>query len=101
MKIRQCEDVKLSLILKKLPLVSMQLGHVNAHGTIKDYLISSDSNIELDYICDLFNLTTKEVIDKWYGGHEEAFEIIQELDRINERHENDSVISSNREEQNE
>lgn len=84
-KIRECADLKLAMILKQLPLISWQMGHVKAQGTIKDYVVSSDSNVELEFVCDIFNLQTKEIIDKWYGGHEGARGLITELRKLNDK----------------
>lgn len=48
MKVKECNDAKLAIILKKLPLISMQMGRAKVHGTVRDYLILSEDNIELD-----------------------------------------------------
>ncbi|MBO0589600.1 hypothetical protein [Sporosarcina sp. E16_8] len=86
MKIKHCNDDKLAVLLKKIPLISMQLGHAKVHGTVRDYLISSETNIELDFVCDLFTMSTKEIIEKWYGGESEAFNLLHQIDGIEQKH---------------
>lgn len=81
MDFRDCDDVKLGLKLKRLPLISMQLGHVNVKGTMRDY-ISPEGSIELEFVHDLFNLRTDEIIGKWYGSKEEAGEILMKLNNL-------------------
>ncbi|MED4014478.1 hypothetical protein [Sutcliffiella cohnii] len=73
------------MILKQLPLISLQMGHVEAQGTIRDHIKSSDSNVELDFVCDIFNFQTKEIIDKWFGGHDGARGVINELRKLNDK----------------
>jgi hypothetical protein len=80
LKIKDCNDDKPAIVLKKLPLISIQMGHAKVHGTVRDYLSPSENNIELEFVCELFTLSTVEIIDKWYGGHEGAFNLISEID---------------------
>lgn len=47
LKIKECDDRKLTIMLKKLPLVSMQLGHANALGTVRDFIVSSNDSVEI------------------------------------------------------
>lgn len=87
MKIRDCDDAKLAVLLKKLPLTSFQLGHAKAHGTVRDYMVPDGSNVELEFVYDLFTMRTTELIDKWYGGEENALDLHAQIDALREQNE--------------
>jgi hypothetical protein len=76
MKIKECNDAKLGLLLKNFPLVSIQLGHSKIQGAVQEYLDQCEDTVELEFVRDLFTLTVLEIIDKWYGGEEAAFDLI-------------------------
>jgi hypothetical protein len=61
------------------------MGHAKVHGTVRDYLISSEDNIELDFVCDIFTTSTEEIIEKWYGGQEGALTLLHQIDKIETR----------------
>lgn len=81
MDVRDCEDEKLGIMLKKIPLISMELGHTRAKDTIKDYIMPGN-DVNAMFIKDLFTLTTVEVIDKWYGGEDNAYDLLSKLTDI-------------------
>lgn len=64
----------------------MQLGHTKVHGTVRDYLILSETYIELDFVCDLFTMPIMEIIEKWCSGESEAFNLLHQIDEIEQKH---------------
>lgn len=74
-KYRELNKEKLAQHLVKIPLSAQLLGHNKVQSTVKDYIIPEEDNLELQFIVDLFTLTTPEIIDKWYGGEENASEL--------------------------
>lgn len=81
MDIRDCNDEKIGIQLRTIPLVSMDMGHNKVSDTVGDYIIRKEDP-NATFIRDLFTLTTKEVIDKWYGGEENALDLLSQLDEI-------------------
>lgn len=82
MKIKDCNEIELATMLKLLPLNSMQLGHANPLGTVRDYLSSNNSSPEIDFIIDLFTASTEEIIEKWYGAETNAGKVLIEIKNI-------------------
>lgn len=78
MKITELDYNKLANALLKTPLVSMKLNHKHLSSSLRDY-VSPDAGLEVEYVRDLFTLTTDEIITKWYGGDEKAPELLSNL----------------------
>lgn len=79
MKIKELKEINLSLELKRIPLRAHLLGHEKVESTVKDYMIPNQDNKELEYIVDLFTLTTSEIIDKWFDGEDNADDLNMKL----------------------
>lgn len=45
-------------------------------SSLKDYVLPSEDNLEGQYLKDLFTLYTDAIIEKWYGGIEEATNLL-------------------------
>lgn len=82
MRIKDCDNVKLGLIMKRIPLSSLRMGHQKISATMKDYIIPGKNDTELEYVVDLFNLSTEEVIEKWFNGEDSANQLMAQLDDL-------------------
>lgn len=67
---------KLGYILKRVPLTSMQANHKKASATVKYDMQPGENDLELQFIKDVFESNTDEVIDKWYNGRENAADLL-------------------------
>lgn len=67
---------KVGDILKRVPLASMQANHKKASSTVKYDMLPGESDLELQFIKDVFEKNTDEVIDKWYNGKENAADLL-------------------------
>lgn len=81
MDVRACNDELIGIKLKTIPLISMQLGHRKVGETI-EYDVVAGKDINTMFLSDLFNLTTDEIIEKWYGGEDNARNLLSQLDGI-------------------
>lgn len=77
MEIKKLNAEKLANTLLQVPLVSMQLNHKHIKGSLRDYVSPSEENYEGQFVKDLFTLETDQIIEKWYGGKEEARSILR------------------------
>ncbi|ARA98605.1 MULTISPECIES: hypothetical protein [Anoxybacillaceae] len=62
--------------LLRLPLVSHLAHHKRVQYTVRDYTLPGKNDLEGQFVRDLFTLTTEEIIDKWFGGLENAYELL-------------------------
>ncbi|WP_142829040.1 hypothetical protein [Planococcus soli] len=82
MKIKDVQDDKLAVLLKQLPLASLQMGHKQVKGTVVDYLDVSNNSVEMEYVVDLFKMTTDELIKKWFDGEEKATDLFFQIQNL-------------------
>lgn len=75
MHIRELDKDKL---VNKLLLGPLLANHVDVElkTVYKSYIEVSADDLEGQFVQDLFMLKRQEIIDKWYGGMEEAAEIL-------------------------
>lgn len=73
---KKLDKEKVLEALLRVPLISMQLNHKHIMSSLKDYVLSSEDNLEGQYLKDLFTLYTDAIIEKWYGGIEEATNLL-------------------------
>ena len=71
MKFSKLDDQKLVQVLLLAPVAALQ----NKQSMVKDAILdmnnSSEDSLEVEYINDLFSLSTDKIIDKWFGGQED------------------------------
>ena len=82
MLIEKLNTDKVAEILLRVPLISMQLNHKHIKSSLRDYVSPGENHLEAQYVKDLFTLVTDEIIEKWYGGKDDA-EIL--LFKLNEK----------------
>lgn len=82
MKISELDKDKVFQILLRTPLVSMQANHKHIKSTLRDYVFPN--TLESEYVKDLFTLETDEIIEKWYGGKEQAGTLLFQLKKKEE-----------------
>jgi hypothetical protein len=56
---------QLGEILRRLPAISRRVGHNSLKATV-DYVATTTP--ESEFVRDIFTLSSREMIDKWYGG---------------------------------
>jgi hypothetical protein len=78
MKFTELVEKKLGGMLLRLPLTSHHAGHNKVQSIVKDYIEPGDS-LEGQFIVDLFKSTTPEIIEKWFGGDENATDLIMKI----------------------
>lgn len=79
MEIKKLDKEKVIETLLRVPLISMQLNHKHIKSSLRDYVLPNEDNLEGEYVKDLFTLETDAIIDKWYGGEEEATNLLFRL----------------------
>jgi hypothetical protein len=70
MKLNELDHHKLAQILLVTPLSSLH----QKHSTIKETILemnATENSLEVEFINDLFCLSTDEVADKWYEGNDD------------------------------
>jgi hypothetical protein len=76
MKIKELSLEKLGIVLLQVTPAAAHAHHKWVKSTIKDYMLPGKDQLELEFIRDLFTLTTEEIADKWYDGEENAIGLI-------------------------
>ncbi|WP_406944499.1 hypothetical protein ACJA3J_15105 [Halobacillus sp. SY10] len=76
MLISKLDEKRLAQQIARLPLASHQANHKWVRSTVNDYILPSEDNLEGQYIVDLFKLTTPEIIEKWFDGEDNAYELL-------------------------
>jgi hypothetical protein len=71
MRVDELDPSVVGQLLLRLPLISMQLGHATPRNT-RTYLEGAEEP-EVRYVIDVLAGTpTEEIIEKWFGGQDEA-----------------------------
>jgi hypothetical protein len=60
-------------VLQRLGSLAWQMGHESVSGTISPYCRHPELlSPEAQFVSDLFSLTTRQLVDRWYGGPDGA-----------------------------
>lgn len=76
MKIQELNLEKLGSLLLNVAPGSIHANHKWIKSTVKDYVLPTEGQVELDFIRDLFTLDNKDIADKWYNGEQGAIDFI-------------------------
>ncbi|MCY7751597.1 hypothetical protein MOB18_21285 [Bacillus inaquosorum] len=79
MKINDLNKERLGNLLCTIPAHSFDLGHKKVNNTMKNYWLPQKDDLEQQFLFDLFNLDTEEIIDKWYDGEDSASDFLMSL----------------------
>ena len=60
---------RIGAVLRMIPAVSARVGHKSARATLG---YGAATTPESEFVRDLYSLTTPEMIEKWYGGYDNA-----------------------------
>ena len=60
---------KIGAVLRMIPAISARVGHRSARATL-GYGVATTP--ETEFVRDLYSMTTPEMIEKWYGGMDNA-----------------------------
>lgn len=60
---------KLGAIIRMLPAISVRVGHNSTRATLG---YGAPTTPESEFIRDVLSLKTSEIVEKWYGGYENA-----------------------------
>ncbi|PAD73892.1 hypothetical protein CHH67_18830 [Paenibacillus campinasensis] len=77
-KVKELNLEVLGAMMLKVAPISKQLNHKWPKSTMEAY-IDPDSAGEAEFIRDLFQLTTDEIVEKWYGGMDGAAKFIHHV----------------------
>ncbi|MFD9627375.1 hypothetical protein [Peribacillus muralis] len=69
MKIMDLDENKVIPILLMAPILANNENHQQIKTTMKEYPITPENSLEIEFVKDLFCLTTVEIIMKWYDGN--------------------------------
>ncbi|MER2170930.1 MAG: hypothetical protein ABS938_09860 [Psychrobacillus psychrodurans] len=78
MKAEELDFSKVGSRLFGAPLASLQGHHKYLKSTFDDYISVDEDDLEGEFVKDILTLSTPEIIDKWYGGTDEALTFILE-----------------------
>lgn len=71
-------DVLIGLVVR-LPLASLGLRHASIKSSLLGYVHPTPGNErELQFIKDYLTLSTAQMIERWYGGHDNAARFVAE-----------------------
>lgn len=76
-KVQKLNLNKLTDLIIRLPLASLQGHHKKVCDTVKDYVLPNEDQLEMEFTKDLFILNTDEIIDKWFDGKENAYDLLK------------------------
>lgn len=81
MKIQEIDYAILGEKVVRLALVSHHANHKKVAYTAKDHVKPNEDQLEATFARDLFVLSTEEIIEKWFDGEENAYEILAEISK--------------------
>ncbi|PIC66756.1 hypothetical protein CSV71_08050 [Sporosarcina sp. P21c] len=79
MDLSKLEKEKLAQKVLLAPLVSLKGKHQWPRSTFQSYVFPEDDDLEGQFVKDLLTLNTPDMIEKWYGGEENALTILLNL----------------------
>ncbi|NHN33530.1 hypothetical protein [Paenibacillus agricola] len=71
MKIETLNLEILGATLLRIAPVALKANHKWPKSTLKDYVLPEEGS-EADFVRDLFTMETQAIVDKWYGGDDNA-----------------------------
>ncbi|MBB4823876.1 hypothetical protein HNO89_001096 [Sporosarcina luteola] len=71
MKFNNLDNIKLGQILLMVPAFAISHNHTTIKQAISEMDSSLDNTLEVEYVNDLFSLSTHEIADKWFDGFDE------------------------------
>lgn len=71
MKFNNLDNVKLGQILLMVPTFAIYHNYSAIKQAIAEMDSSLENTLEVEYVNDLFSLSTNEIADKWFDGFDE------------------------------
>lgn len=81
LRIRELDPRKVANALLHAPLLANQLGHKWLKSTFNSHILPDPDDLETQFVRDLMLLDTETIIETWYGGQEEAIDLMLWLKR--------------------
>ncbi|MHC8517002.1 hypothetical protein [Sporosarcina sp. ITBMC105] len=79
MNLSDIDKEKLAQKVLLAPLVSFKGKHQWPRSTFESYVYPDEDDVEGHFVKDLLTLNTPSMIEKWFGGEEEAAAILLNL----------------------
>ena len=79
MRIKELDPRKVANALMHAPLLANHLGHKWLKSTYNSYILPDPDDLETQFVRDLMLLDTETIIETWYGGQEEATDLLFRL----------------------
>lgn len=76
-KINELDVMKLGEVLLNAAPASCLADHKWLKSTLKDYVLPSSDQLEVEFVKDLFTLPSEEIAEKWYGGKQNAIAYVR------------------------
>lgn len=70
MKFNKLDNIKLGQILLMLPTFAKYHNHASIKQAISEMDSSLEKTLEVEYVNDLFSLSTNEITEKWFDGND-------------------------------
>lgn len=81
LRIKELDPRKVANALMHAPLLANHLGHKWLKSTFNSYILPDPDDLETQFVRDLMLLDTETIIETWYGGQEEAMDLMLWLNR--------------------